>query len=72
LPPATQVFCAHEYTASNLKFLASVDPDGCGKVLDDVLEKRSRGVPTVPSTVGKELEYNLFMKTREKKVRPPF
>jgi len=71
LPPATQVFCAHEYTASNLKFLASVDPDGCGKVLDDVLEKRSRGVPTVPSTVGKELEYNLFMKTREKKVRPP-
>lgn len=69
LPPQTQVFCAHEYTASNLKFLASVDPDGCGKVLDDVLEKRSRGVPTVPSTIGKELQYNLFMKTRDAKVQ---
>ena len=27
LPPATKVFCAHEYTQSNAKFALSVDPD---------------------------------------------
>ena len=27
LPPETLVFCAHEYTESNYKFLASVDPE---------------------------------------------
>lgn len=27
MPPQTRVFCAHEYTASNAKFAAHVDPD---------------------------------------------
>ena len=68
LPPETQVFCAHEYTVSNLKFLASVDPE-CGKVLDEMQDTRRQGLPTVPSTIGKELTYNLFMKTREPRVQ---
>ena len=27
MPPQTRVFCAHEYTQSNAKFGAHVDPD---------------------------------------------
>src|SRR4029079_5875807 len=27
LPPATRVYCGHEYTASNLKFAAAAEPD---------------------------------------------
>ena len=30
LPPDTSVYCAHEYTASNAKFAARVDPDNAG------------------------------------------
>jgi hydroxyacylglutathione hydrolase len=26
LPPATRVFCGHEYTAANLRFALTVDP----------------------------------------------
>jgi hydroxyacylglutathione hydrolase len=33
LPPATQVFCAHEYTEANLKFLHAVEAGG-GGVMD--------------------------------------
>lgn len=69
LPAETQVFCAHEYTTSNLKFLTSLDPEGCGTVLAEVLDTRDKGLPTIPSTIGKELEYNLFMKTREPRVQ---
>ncbi len=27
LPPETQVFCGHEYTAANLRFALTVEPD---------------------------------------------
>ncbi len=29
LPPETRVYCAHEYTAANLKFAAAVEPGQC-------------------------------------------
>ncbi len=35
LPPATKVFCAHEYTQSNAKFALSIDPD------NQALQKRA-------------------------------
>jgi len=69
LPQTTKVFCAHEYTESNLKFLSSVDPVLCNSIYEEVKMKRSDGVPTIPSTIGKELNYNLFMKCREERVQ---
>lgn len=69
LPPATQVYCAHEYTLGNLKFLSSVDPEVSTKVLAEVIEKRNANVPTVPTTIGREMEYNLFMKCREERTQ---
>ena len=69
LPADTLVYPAHEYTESNLKFLASVDPVGSGAVYAQVKEKRSRGLVTVPTTIGAELGYNLFIKTREERVQ---
>jgi len=69
LPYNTKVFCAHEYTESNLKFLSSVDPVVCNSVYEEVKMKRSAGIPTIPSTIGKELNYNLFMNCREERVQ---
>ncbi|KAJ1442653.1 putative hydroxyacylglutathione hydrolase, partial [Ochromonadaceae sp. CCMP2298] len=64
LPPDTTVFCAHEYTLQNLLFLASVDPRA-SEQLDRVRATRVAGRPTVPSSIGTELSYNLFMLCRE-------
>ena len=55
---------AHEYTASNAKFAVSVEP-GNQELLKRVKEitlKRSRGEPTVPSTMGDEKKTNPFLR----------
>lgn len=69
LPPTTQVYCAHEYTLGNLKFLSSVDPEVSTKIFAEMTEKRNRDIPTVPTTIGREMEYNLFMKCREERTQ---
>jgi hydroxyacylglutathione hydrolase len=71
LPDATRVFCAHEYTLSNLKFAAVVEP-GNGHVRDtlaDVQQRRDRDEITLPSTLGRERLINPFLRSREPAVR---
>jgi hydroxyacylglutathione hydrolase len=64
LPDETRVYCGHEYTASNLKFAAHVEPtnDAVRKKAEHVQAQRSRGEPTVPSTLGEERATNPFMR----------
>jgi len=67
LPPATRVFCAHEYTLSNLRFAAAVDPANAAlaeRIVADS-DKRARGEPTVPSTIALERATNPFLRYRE-------
>lgn len=66
LPPSTQVCCAHEYTVGNLRFARAVEPDNV-----DVAARLHRcevllaaGEPTLPSTIGRELKINPFLRTR--------
>jgi hydroxyacylglutathione hydrolase len=67
LPPETRVYCGHEYTVNNLRFAAEVDPDNeaIRAALEEAKAKRERGEPTVPSTLGRELATNPFMRVRE-------
>lgn len=71
LPPATRVYCAHEYTLSNLRFALSVEPSNA--VLRDRAARdqatRERGEPTVPSTIGLELATNPFLRVDVPEVR---
>ncbi|KQX01236.1 hydroxyacylglutathione hydrolase [Massilia sp. Root418] len=70
LPADTKVFCAHEYTLSNLRFASAVDPGNAAlqaRVAADTA-KRARGVPTVPSTVGVERETNPFLRYAEPQI----
>ncbi|MBI1339000.1 hydroxyacylglutathione hydrolase [bacterium] len=64
LPGDTKVYCAHEYTLSNLAFALSVD--GRNPALhaygDRVRALRERGQPTVPTTIADELAANPFMR----------
>jgi hydroxyacylglutathione hydrolase len=69
LRPETLVFCAHEYTESNYKFLASIDPDRSAEEYEVVKNLRKSNLPTVPSTISKEKSTNLFMACRELKAQ---
>ena len=69
LPDDTLVCCAHEYTESNFKFLASIDPERCGGRYDEIKAIRSSFEPTVPSTIADEKRFNLFMNCRDERVQ---
>ena len=64
LPPQTRIFCAHEYTLANLRFAQQVEPDNkrLEVFLGECEEKRRANVPTVPSLLGDECEYNPFLR----------
>jgi hydroxyacylglutathione hydrolase len=67
LPDAMQVFCAHEYTLSNLRFAEAVEPANAALVERIAVEKakRERGEPTIPSTIAAEKATNPFLRYRE-------
>ena len=64
LPKATRVFCAHEYTESNLRFAVTADPENNAlqQHNERCQELRSRGEPTVPSTLEVECATNPFLR----------
>lgn len=64
LPAPTFVYCAHEYTQSNLRFAAAVEPGSIAvqKRSEDVAMARAAGRATVPTRIGIELESNPFLR----------
>jgi len=74
LPPATRVYCGHEYTVQNLRFAATVEPDNAAirEKLEAAQAARAKGEPTVPSTIADELAVNPFMRCDEPSVRARF
>jgi len=64
LPGSTRVYCAHEYTLSNLRFALAVEPDNADlrRRRDQCAALRERGDPTVPSTLDMELATNPFLR----------
>ena len=67
LPDATLVCCAHEYTLSNLKFAALVDPDNKDLAVHTARcqIQRAKLRPTLPSTIKTERLINPFLRSRE-------
>lgn len=64
LPDDTRVYCAHEYTLSNLRFAVQVEPDNeiLARRLQEVEDLRRAGKPTVPSLLGLEKQTNPFLR----------
>ena len=71
LPADTRVYCAHEYTASNLRFAAAVEPENAAlrEYQSLVTTLRSRDEATIPTTIGLEVRVNPFLRTRTPSVR---
>ena len=71
LPENTRVYCAHEYTLSNLRFALVADPGNAA--LRERQERcaalREQGRPTVPSTMGEERQTNPFLRCAELRLR---
>lgn len=65
LPPATQVYCTHEYTQSNGRFALTLEPENPAlqEKMAQVNQLRANGQPTVPSTIAEELATNPFLRT---------
>ena len=64
LPKNTKVYCGHEYTLSNIKFALEVDPNNI-KIKDEymhVQELIKSDIPSLPTTIEKELEINPFLR----------
>jgi hydroxyacylglutathione hydrolase len=63
LPPATVVYCAHEYTAANARFALSIDHDQVvARRAEALFAARARGEATVPTTMAEELATNPFLR----------
>lgn len=64
LPGDTLVYCAHEYTLSNLRFAAAVEPDNPAVLarLEAVSRLREAGGISLPSNLALELETNPFLR----------
>ena len=71
LPSATRVYCAHEYTLSNLRFALAAEPGNVALRArqQHCAAQRARGEPTVPSTIAEELATNPFMRCDEPALR---
>jgi hydroxyacylglutathione hydrolase len=66
-PEATAVYCAHEYTAANLRFALAVDGrnEALRRRADEVAALRAVGAASVPSTLALERATNPFLRCRE-------
>jgi len=64
LPPETLICSGHEYTASNLRFAATLEPDNAALMLRTkaVAAARADGKPTVPVRLQTELDTNPFLR----------
>lgn len=67
LPPATAVYCTHEYTLQNLAFAQRVEPDNraIAQAVAQAQAQRARAAPTLPSNLGRERSFNPFLRCTE-------
>ena len=64
LPEDTKIYCGHEYTKNNLEFCLKFNPN------NDYLKDKEKIIgtkikdkkPTIPSTIGDEIQTNIFLR----------
>jgi len=71
LPAETLVYCAHEYTLSNLKFGQVVEPgnQATASYLAHCRELRGRDEATIPSDIRRERNVNPFLRCDDETVK---
>jgi len=64
LPNDTRIYCGHEYTAANIKFARTIEPDNAALVARETQAQQqiAQGKPTIPVTIGDEKLANPFLR----------
>jgi hydroxyacylglutathione hydrolase len=67
LPDDFRLYCGHEYTAANVKFALTVDPDNAALKTRaaEVTRLRADGQPTIPVMLADEKKANVFLRADE-------
>jgi hydroxyacylglutathione hydrolase len=70
LPDDFKLYCGHEYTAANVKFALTVEPDNPALKAraEEVKRLRSENKPTIPTLLGDEKKANVFLRADEPSV----
>lgn len=65
LPPETEIYCAHEYTQSNIEFAKHIEPSNLDleRKASHVAKRIGDGGCSLPTTVREELLTNPFLRT---------
>ncbi len=71
LPKETRIYCGHEYTESNYRFAATLEPTNLRlqKARERAATERRANNPTVPGTVEEELATNPFLRLDSAELR---
>jgi len=64
LPNDTEIYCGHEYTAANIRFARTIEPDNPVLAAREAqaLQQIAQGEPTIPVTIGDEKLANPFLR----------
>jgi hydroxyacylglutathione hydrolase len=64
LPDDMRLYCGHEYTASNVKFALTVEPNNPALKARaaEVTRLRAENKPTIPVLLGEEKQANVFLR----------
>jgi hydroxyacylglutathione hydrolase len=64
LPDNTDFYCGHEYTAANIKFARTIEPDNKDLAARETEARQeiAAGRPTIPVTIGEEKLANPFLR----------
>lgn len=67
----TLLYCAHEYTLSNIRWALTVEPSNIDLQYweREAMRLREQALPTVPTTLEQELKVNPFLRVGEKTVQ---
>jgi hydroxyacylglutathione hydrolase len=64
LPDETEIYCGHEYTAANIKFAQTIEPNNKALAARaaEAADEIGRRLPTIPTTLGEEKQANPFLR----------
>lgn len=71
LPPATQVYCTHEYTLHNINFALTLEPNNQSLIerQQATLALRNMQQPSLPSSIELEIATNPFLRCNSPEIR---
>ena len=70
-PDTTRIYCAHEYPKANARFALTIEPTNQDLIsrAGKINELRSKGLPTIPTTLELEKKTNPFLRPMSGEIR---